>query len=286
MVSVIGGDLRIVKLVELLAKDDFKIYTYGLEKADKLKDNEKVKFCDTIEEAIGLTKVVIGPVPFSSNNIDINAPYSERKIKIQEILCNMAGKALLAGSIKPEIENEAKQENVNIIDLLKKEELVVLNAIATAEGTIQVAMEETSKTIHGSNILIMGYGRIGKVLSKMLLGIGANVYCEARKKEDLAWIKAYGYTPIDLANLKETLNKFDIIVNTIPTLILDKSHLQNVNKECLIIDVASMPGGIDQEAAKELGIRTLWALSLPGKVAPTTSAEYIKETIDHILKEI
>ena len=31
----------------------------------------------------------------------------------------------------------------------------------------------------------------------MLDGIGAKVSCEARKDEDLAWIKAYGFEPID-----------------------------------------------------------------------------------------
>ena len=77
----------------------------------------------------------------------------------------------------------------NIIDIMKCEELAVLNSISTAEGAIQIAMEETNHTLHDSNILILGFGRIGKVLAKMLNAIGANVYCEARKNEDLAWIK-------------------------------------------------------------------------------------------------
>ena len=46
----------------------------------------------------------------------------------------------------------------------------------------------------------------------MLSGIGANVYCEARKNVDLAWIKAYGYNPIHLNDLEKHLNKFDIII--------------------------------------------------------------------------
>ena len=71
-------------------------------------------------------------------------------------------------------------------------------------------MEETQRTLHGSNVLVMGFGRIGKVLAKMLDGIGAKVYCEARKNEDISWIKAYGYNPIHLNDLDENV-KFSLI---------------------------------------------------------------------------
>lgn len=193
---------------------------------------------------------------------------------------------MIAGNINNEILKNAESEDVKVIDLLKREELAVLNTISTAEGAIQIAMEETSRTIHGSNVLVMGFGRIGKILAKMLNGIGAKVYCEARKNEDFAWIKAYGYNLVPLKNLKNEISKFDIIINTIPSMILTREYLERVNKEALIIDVASMPGGVDNIVAKELGIRTILALSLPGKVAPITSAEFIKDTFYNILEEI
>ena len=79
---------------------------------------------------------------------------------------------------------------------------------------------------------------------------------------------------------------YDIIINTIPSLILNREYLSNVRQDALIIDIASTPGGVDRQAAKELGIRSILALSLPGKVAPITSAEFIKETLNHILKEL
>lgn len=132
----------------------------------------------------------------------------------------------------------------------------------------------------------MGFGRIGKILANMLKGLGANVACEARKTSDLAWIKAYGYEPIPLNSLSENLNRFNIIINTIPYIILDKSNLNNVKKDALVIDVASNPGGVDRDAIKKLGIKFVWALSLPGKVAPVTSAEFIKETLYNIFSEL
>ena len=121
-------------------------------------------------------------------------------------------------------------------------------------------MEEYPKTLSSSNILVMGFGRIGKIVAKMLQGIGAKVFCEARKKEDLAYIQAFGYTPIDLSDLEENLGKFDIIINNIPTLILDKSRLNLLKKDVLILDLASKPGGVDFEYAKKQNIKTIWEI--------------------------
>ena len=125
-----------------------------------------------------------------------------------------------------------------------------------------------------------------KVGAKMLDGIGAKVSCEARKHSDIAWIKAYGYNPIMLSEIDTELGNFDIIINTIPFQILEGERLDYIKKECVIIDLSANPGGVDRKAAKEKNLNVIWALSVAGKVAPITSAEFIKETLFNILKEI
>lgn len=285
-ISIIGGDLRIVKLAEMLAKDEFELYTYAIDKAESLKKIKNIIQCDTIEETIKNGDIIVGSIPLSSNNLEVNTPFSDKTVSLQELAEKIKGKTFIAGNIKKDFLNLAKDSNTKIIDLLDREELVVLNTISTAEGAIQIAMEETTRTIHESNVLVLGFGRVGKILANMLKGIGANVFCEARKNVDLAWIKAYGYEPIRLNELENSLGKFNIIINTIPSIILEEKQLEKVNKDCLIIDLASNPGGIDKNSAKKLGIKTIWALSLPGKVAPLTSAEFIKDTIYNILKEM
>ena len=82
------------------------------------------------------------------------------------------------------------------------------------------------------------------------------------------------------------MRKFDIIINTIPFQLLDSDRLDLVKNDAVIIDLASNPGGVDRKAAREKGIKVIWALSLPAKVAPLTSAEFIKETLYHVLKEL
>lgn len=285
-VAVIGGDLRIIKLIEMLAKDKFEVYTYAVDKAEIIKRINNVIQCNSIKEAIMNSDIVIGSIPLSSNNIEINTPFSDETVTLEQLANEISGKIFIAGNIKKDFYSLVENKNTKIIDLLDREELVVLNTISTAEGAIQIAMEETVRTIHGSNVLVLGFGRVGKILANMLKGIGANVFCEARKNVDLAWIKAYGYEPVRLNELDNNLEKFNIIINTIPSIILEEPQLKKVDKDCLIIDLASNPGGVDRNCAKKLGIKTIWALSLPGKVAPLTSAEFIKDTVYNIFKEI
>ena len=97
---------------------------------------------------------------------------------------------LYAGAISNNMKNKLKKASIKFFDVLNQEGVSILNAIPTAEGAISVAMNMTNFTIHKSNVLVMGYGNIGKILSKMLYGIGAKVYCEARNKKDIAFIEA------------------------------------------------------------------------------------------------
>ena len=279
-IAIIGGDLRIIKLAEMLVKDGNEIYTFGIDNV------EGTIQCENIKKALKNVEIVIGPIPFSSNGTTINMPFSDKSLSVRELMHAMNAKILIAGGIAPEVYELANDEYIEIIDIMKREELAVLNTISTAEGTIQVAIENTNKILHGSKVLILGFGRIGKVLARKLSGLSVQVTCAARKDEDLAWIEAYGHKSTNINNIGENLKQYDIIINTVPHMVLTEERLQYVKKDALLIDLASNPGGIDKKIVKDLNLKFVWALSLPGKVAPTTSAEFIKETIYNILKEI
>lgn len=284
--AIIGGDLRTIKLAVMLAKEQNQVYVYGLEKAEELKNIKNITQCESIKKTIQEVEIVIGPIPFSSNGKTINMPFSDKEISIREMMHVINAKVLIAGGIAPEVYEMANDEYIEIIDIMKREELAVLNTIATAEGTIQVAIENTNKIIHGSEILILGFGRIGKVLARKLAGLSAKVTCAARKDEDLAWIQAYGHKATNINSLGENLKLYDIIINTVPHIILNEERLKYIKKDCLLIDLASNPGGIDKKSVKDNKLKFVWALSLPGKVAPITTAEFIKDTIYNIIKEI
>lgn len=284
--TVIGGDLRIIKLAKMLAEDGNQVYTYGVEKAEELKENENIIMCNKLQEAVKNSEIIIGPIPFSSNGKDINAPFGDNTISIRELMHVINAKILIAGSITPEVYDLANDEYIEIIDIMKREELAVLNTISTAEGTIEIIIANTNKIIHGSKVLILGFGRIGKVLARKLAGLSAKVTCAARKDEDLAWIRAYGHMETNINAIGENLSDFDVIINTVPHLILTEERIKYVKDDCLLVDLASNPGGIDKRAAKDKNLKLIWALALPGKVAPVTTAEFIKDTVYNILKEI
>lgn len=267
----------------MLAEDGSKVYTYGIEIAEELRKNSNIILCDELAEAVENSDNIIGPIPFSSNKKDINTPFSDKKISIEDVINGISNKNLIAGSIAPNVYELAKDKNAKIVDIMKKEEIAVLNTIATAEGTIEVVISNTDKIVHGSKILILGFGRVSKILAKKLSGLSADITCAVRKDEDMAWIRACGYRETNINLIGKNLAEYDIIINTVPSVILTEERLNYVRNDALLIDLASSPGGIDRKFAEDRKLKVIWALALPGKVAPVTTAEFIKETIYNVV---
>ena len=164
------------------------------------------------------------------------------------------------------------------------EELSVRNAIPTAEGAIEAAMKHTSVTLHGTPCLVLGFGRIGKVLAHDLSALGAKVSVSARKRSDLAWIDAFGYAPLHTNRLSGTLGEFRVVFNTVPHQVLDETLLAELPPDCLLIELASA-SGFDMDAVETLRLSYLKAGGLPGRVAPETAARAIKKTLCRLIKE-
>ena len=117
-------------------------------------------------------------------------------------------------------------------------------------------MREYAGTINGSNCLVAGYGRIGKVLAWMLRGIGAKVTVSARRTSDLAWVELFGYQAVKTDDICDR-DQYDLIFNTIPALVFNRRMLSKAREGTILIDLASAPGGVDYEAAEKLGIRVI-----------------------------
>lgn len=282
-VSVIGGDLRQLTVAKLLKAEGYHVFLYGFDKDIQLETLE----CETDKDLVLSADIVILPVPVTFDGNTINSPYAKEPMIIDDFLNEINPSALVfGGQIQPNFQKALEDNHIAYRDYLKREELSIKNAVPTAEGAIEIAIAETPFTIHGSKSLVLGYGKIGKILSKDLYALGAQTYVEARKYADLAMIEGHGYEPLPLDNLKDHIHEFDIIFNTIPSLILDDEILAKVKKDALIIDLASKPGGIDFDAAKSYGLKVIWALSLPGKIAPVSSGAIIKDTIMNIIKEL
>lgn len=282
-VSVIGGDLRALTLARLLSEDGYDVTVYGF---DKDIDTKDLKLAESLCEAVG-SEVLVLPIPASSDGVYINAPYADEKLSLDEFFdCIGNMKLVLAGHISKKLADRFDSEGVICIDYYNREELMVKNAVPTAEGAVEIALSEMPVTMAGSSALVIGYGRIGKVLTKLLLGMGADVTVSARRLGDLAWIDTVGARSVHTEAIAETAGEYDVIFNTVPSIVVGEDLLAAMKPDALIIDLASIPGGVDIEAAKSLNRRIIWALSLPGKTAPISAGEIIKDTIKNILTEL
>ena len=152
------------------------------------------------------------------------------------------------------------------------------NAPPTAEGAIQIAMEELPITLHDARALVIGFGRLGRALAPRLRALGTRVWVSARRYEQRAAAESMGLGSEGVDHLPDWLCSYDLVFNTVPARILGVEELAALKEGALVIDLASRPGGVDMDAAA--------ALSLPGKVAPVTSGRYIKDTIYHIMEEL
>lgn len=295
-ISIIGGDLRSVRLVENYAAEGNTIYTFGLENynwkenttSSSEEKNSEIVLCENLSEAMEKSNIVIGGIPFSRDGVKLNAPFARKEILIENFKKNLNGKKFFAGRILEEnfgTEENASEDKpkIQMYDLLKDDELTILNAIPTVEGAIKIAIDEREETIHESNVLVCGYGRIGKIACDRFSKLGANVYCTARKETDLAWIREKRFIPLTYPEVINFASRFDIVINTVPTLIIKKEELDAFNKDVLLIELASLPGGFDKEYIKQKGLKLITAPGIPGKEMPKTAAKYIKKVIDKIL---
>lgn len=273
-VYIIGGDLRQSTVAQLLEKEGLNVHSVGLSEEEF--DIRIVQNAD----------IIVLPIPVSYDNIYINAPVSKKRIAISDMVDNLSEDCFVLGAcISPEIEELLQKRGLEYRDYYKREELIIKNAVPTAEGAIEIALSEMPVTLFESKVLVTGYGRVGKILAEKLKLLGADVTVSARKCSDFAWIGERGMKSIHTNDLAACAGDFDLIVNTVPAVVLTEEVLRRVRGDTLIIDLASKPGGVDFETAKHLGKNVIWALSLPGKCAPITSGKIIKETIMNILAE-
>lgn len=273
--GLIGGDRRQAELARLLAADGNRVCTYGL---DRWKPGGE----GTLDHAASADTVIL-PLPLCKGAGVLNC--EEGPVPTIDLFRRLRPEQLvLAGQVKPQQRQEAAACGLTLEDYFLREELTVANAAATAEAAIQVAMEQMDRTMLGMPCLVLGFGRIGKLLSHRLHGLGAQVTATARKPEDLAWIRAFGWRSLETGALDGNLGDFGVVFNTVPSLVLDAPLLTQLPKKCLCVDLASVQG-IDLAAAEKLGLPNIWARSLPGRMVPCTAAAVIRDAVYYILEE-
>ncbi len=288
--AIMGGDKRQSSLAERMSEYGADVAVYCTP-TDGL-DSSKITFCQSPSEAMVSADAIILPLPVSGDGVYLSCPsIASEKPKLVELFEAANGRPILGGRFSPAVKHEAERLNVRLLDYFDSEELKVRNSVLASEGAVSVAMNELDIAIFGSRCAVTGYGRLAKTLAPMLRALGAEVTVAARKSIDLAWAAAYGFDTLRIGlerNGSSTLTSlctgYDVIFNTVPYWLFDRSLLEKLSPKTLIVDLASAPGGYDPQAAEALGTRAIRALSIPGRYAPVSAGRLIAEFVVELLK--
>ncbi len=274
--AVIGGDRRNEIFAELVARCGIETALFGFESSRSKTGATK---CVSVSDALRQTGLLLLPVPLFREKGVLYAPCHEGKILLDEVLSQASPGCVIvsAGTLHTDGDFE-------LINLSEYEPFLLKNALLTCEGAIKVAIEHCEKSIYFCKILVTGYGRIGKILARQLKALGADVTVSARKASDFAYASVCGIKCIHTDNIAKN-GSYDIIFNTVPTLILDEKTLSALEGNAMIIELASKPYGVDLESARSLGIKTVVAGGLPGKTSPYSAGNVIFESTIQILNE-
>jgi dipicolinate synthase subunit A len=283
-ITILGGDHRQVMVAESMIDHVAWVKTYGLLGVPNL---PHLFPAANLEEAIAGSRVIILPISGvdSKGLVRVSDPAVTIKINQEFWQQVTAGTLIVTGSFPLQLKTEAVQKGVKIFEYAEINEIAIPNAIPTAEGAIQLAMEKTSFTIDGSCCLVFGFGRVAQALAKRLSALKATIIIAARSNEQLRRAADLGYTPLHLSSLAEEINKTDLIFNTIPALIVTEEIVEKIKPETVIIDLASAPGGVDFQAAGKYGLTAILALGLPGKVAPLTAGKILATQLPGLIKQ-
>ena len=257
----IGGDLRSRYAFKILSDKGFSLSSYGLFEGDGYPKLSK-KF-----------DVVVLPVPTTRDGKNINCPLTDTVIPLARIRELYGNCLILSGGYA--------FDGLRYIDYLSRYDFSLLNAVPTAEGTIAKAIEISKKTLFDSKVLVIGYGKCGKVLADRLRAFKCDLTVSARKAEDFSMLKTLGIKPLHTAEVKENAPQFDIIFNTVDLMLFDDfESLTNT----IVIDISSK-GCLDFNKASVEGLKAIMLPGIPGKTSPESAGKIVANTIMTILNE-
>lgn len=284
-IAVMGGDARQLEIIRKLTELDAKLSLVGFEQLDHAFTGASKEKVDEVDFSV--IDAIILPVPGTNLEGQVETIFSNEKVILTKdmLLSTPEHCKVYSGITNTYLTGIIKQANRDLVQLFERDDVAIFNSIPTVEGTIMMAIQHTDFTIHGSNVCVLGLGRVGMSVARTFHALGAKVKVGARKSEHLARITEMGLTPFHLQDIENEVINTDICINTIPKHIVKSSVISKMPTHTLIIDLASKPGGTDFRYAEKRGIKALLAPGLPGIVAPKTAGQILANVLAQLLME-
>ena len=258
------------------------VYMAGFDQAEKELMGAQVMKSEDL--SYKLMDLFVLPVSGVKKEGAVDAPFSSKPLFMTKEIAESLSKdcVIISGISTPFLKNIVQRDVLYIFD---REDAAILNSIPTAEGALMIAIQKTARTIQGANVMVIGFGRVGTTTARLFHQVGARVTTAVRETGKFARAKEMNLYPFYMESLIDEIEHADVIINTVPAMILTKEILARMNPASIIIDLASEPGGTDFEAAEKAGIQAIHALSLPGKVAPKTAGEILGHVLIDAVRE-
>ncbi|MGM8364447.1 dipicolinate synthase subunit DpsA [Virgibacillus sp. W0181] len=282
-ILIIGGDERYLHVIKELASQKATLYLAGFDQLDF--SDEHIIHTDLSSVAFEKLDAVILPVTGTTMEGKIKPTYANADIVLTKDMINTTSDSCVIYTGVANSHLEEITRNRDLTRIFVRDDVAIMNSIPTAEATLKLAIEHTDRTVHGANVCVTGFGRVGFTVARLFANVGAKVAVAVRNSTDMARIKELGMKPISINQIQSNAPETDIIINTIPHPVIDAQVVKQMNSSALIIDLASAPGGTDFASAEAHRIKTLHALGLPGKTAPATAGEIIAKTLVSLIKE-
>ncbi len=249
---------------------------------DTIPAKSRATRCTSLESCLGGSSAVILPTPLSKDGMTVS--FSRPAIKLCDLFSRIPKEVpVFAGAVTEKARAVAREYNIEIFDYLDNEELAEKNAYATAEGAIYLMMRSSDKTVRKSTCLVVGYGRIGKYLAKLLCSLGADVTVTARRSLSRTQAETDGCRSVKFESLPERMNTYDFIINTVPAQIFTEREISEMSSEQGYIELASAPFGLDRRLAEKYNIEITDGSALPSRYCPQTAGEYIADILEREL---
>ncbi|MBD2845234.1 dipicolinate synthase subunit DpsA [Paenibacillus sp. IB182496] len=284
-VLLLGGDARQLEVARKLSELDASVEMAGFDQLDEAPEGAvRVAFADArFAEADAL----VLPVPGCDEEGRVSAAFSEAELTFTEREAALLPRhcVVYVGMARSYLRELCSARGLGLVELLELDDVAIYNSIPTAEGALMMAIQNTDTTIHGSRCAVLGMGRTGLTLARVLQGLGASVSAGVRREAHFARAAEMGISPFYIRDLAQQAGNIDLLFNTIPTMIVTAQIIAKLPAHAVIIDLASKPGGTDFRYAEKRGMTALLAPGLPGIVAPKTAGRIIADCLSRLLLE-
>jgi dipicolinate synthase subunit A len=293
-IAVLGGDAREVIMAGLLCRDGFDVVTYGLGPVacqslgldDGLTGVAELEASSAMEAVAG-RRWLLCPAPGLGEGDVVYAPYARGPIWLNEAMLrasDVANGGIVLGRASSSLLALAAAVPTTVYQSKDDEALRVRVATSAAEGLLALLVGRTDQVLRDQRVLVLGYGATGSAFADRLVLLGARVTVAARREESLARAEQHGAATVAFDDRADAMADATVIVNTVPsTSAMPLAVLKELDG-CLVIDIASPPGGTDHPAAQAAGCQVTWIRGVAGERAPRTAGElqyrYVRRVID------